>query len=149
MASDASQQESSEQLEHERRLGIFADRLFERLPSDFSENYPIHQRRAIARSAFEFFETRAQPLKLRVYTGERDGRCVVETAMEDRPFIVDSMLEFFHKSELPVWVLLHPVFHVARAADGGHRFVGNATAGERAESLIHAEIRLDSGGHGC
>ncbi len=146
MASDASQQESSEQLEHERRLGIFADRLFERLPSDFSENYPIHQRRAIARSRFpNCFETRAQPLKLRVYTGERDGRCVVETAMEDRPFIVDSMLEFFHKSELPVWVLLHPVFHVARAADGAIVSLEQATAGERAESLIHAEIRLDSG----
>ena len=66
MVSEASQQESSDQLEHERRLGIFAERLFERLPSDLSDSYPAHQRHSIAESAFEFFESRSEPVKIRV-----------------------------------------------------------------------------------
>ena len=145
MASEASQQESSDHLEHERRLGIFADRLFERLPSDLSDSYPVHKRRTIAERAFEFFETRSEPLKLRVSAADADGWCVVETAMDDRPFIVDSILEFFRKCEMPVRMLLHPVFHVARASDGAIVSFEQATAGERTESFTHAEIELTPG----
>jgi len=52
-ATEATQQESTHQLEHERRLGIFADRLFERLPSDLHDSYPRQKRLSIAASAFE------------------------------------------------------------------------------------------------
>ncbi len=145
MASEASQQESAEHLEHERRLGIFTDRLFERLPADLADSFSVHQRRVIAARAFEFFESRTQPLKLRVYAGEAEGRYVVETAMEDCPFIVDSILEFFHKHEMPLRMLLHPLFHVARAPDGAIASFEQATAGERAESFTHTEVELTPG----
>ncbi len=146
MVSEASQQESSDQLEHERCLGIFAERLFERLPSDLSDSYPAHQRHSIAASAFEFFQSRTEPLKIRVLPNAIEERCVVETVMGDRPFIIDSILEFFHKCELPIRVLLHPVMHVARAADGTIVSFEQATAGERGESFTHAEIELKPGG---
>ena len=140
LATEATQQESSDQLEHERRLGIFADRLFERLPSDLHDSYPRQKRLSIAASAFEFFATRIEPLQLRVRPGGADGSCVVETAMDDRPFIVDSILEFFHKHEISVRLLLHPVFHFTRANDGSIVSFEQATAGERPESFTHAEI---------
>ena len=62
--------------------------------------------------------------------------------MDDRPFIVDSILEFFHKHEISVRLLLHPVFHVTRANDGSIVSFEQATAGERPESFTHAEIEL-------
>jgi glutamate dehydrogenase len=145
VASEASKQESAEHPEYERRLGIFTDRLFERLPSDLVESFPANQRRAIAASAFEFFESRPKPLKLRIFAAESEGRYVVETAMDDCPFIVDSLLEFFHKHELPVRMLLHPLFHAARAADGALVSFEQATAGERAESFTRTEIDLTPG----
>jgi len=142
LAIEATQPESSDQLEPQRRLGIFTDRLFERMSSDLSDSYPLQKRLAIAASAFEFFATRCEPLQLRVRAGDADGSCVVETAMDDRPFIVDSVLEFFHKHGIPVRLLLHPVFHVARVADGSIVSFEQATAGEHAESFTHAEIEL-------
>jgi glutamate dehydrogenase len=145
VASEASEHEPAEHLEYERRLGIFTDRLFERLPSDLGESYPARQRRAIAARAFEFFEYRPKPLKLRVYAGESEGRYIVETAMDDCPFIVDSLLEFFHKHELPVRMLLHPLFHAARTPDGTIVSFEQATAGERPESFTHTEIELTPG----
>jgi glutamate dehydrogenase len=143
--SETSQQESSEQLERQRCLEIFTERLFERLPSDLSDSYSVYQRRAIAARAFEFFELRRDPLKIRVRAGATEGTLVVETAMDDRPFIVDSILEFLHKSDMHVRLLLHPLFQVARAADGTIVSFEQATAGERTESLTHAEINLTPG----
>ena len=70
---------------------------------------------------------------------------MVETAMADRPFIVDSILEFLHKSELHVRLLLHPLFQVARAGDGAIVSFEQATAGEHTESFTHTEIDLGPG----
>jgi NAD-specific glutamate dehydrogenase len=142
LAIEASQQESNDHLEHEHRLSIFTDRLFERLPSDLSEDYPDHLRQKIAESAFEFFQSRAEPLKIRVRAGDESDPCVVETAMADRPFIVDSILEFFRKYEIPVRVLLHPIFQVVRDTEGALVSFEQATAVERAESFTHIEIEL-------
>ncbi len=140
MASETTQQESSDQIERRRRLEIFTERLFERLPSDLRDSYPSHRRRAIAASAFEFFEARTDPVKIRVRAGATEGGLAVETAMDDRPFIVDSILEFLHKSELHVRLLLHPLFQVARAGDGAIVSFEQATASEHTESFTHAEI---------
>ncbi|MGD0290126.1 MAG: NAD-glutamate dehydrogenase domain-containing protein [Candidatus Binataceae bacterium] len=140
MASESIPQESSEQRERQRRLDIFTERLFERLPSDLSDSYPVDRRRAIAESAFEFFQVRAEPLSIRVRTGATEGTLVVETAMDDRPFIVDSILELLHKSELHVRLLLHPLFQVARTSDGAIVAFEQATAGEHSESFTHIEI---------
>ena len=145
MASEISQQEPSEQLERERRLELFSKRLFERLPADLSDNYPEHRRRAIAACAFEFFELRRGPVSIRVHAGAVEGTLVIETVMEDRPFIVDSILEFLHQSGLHVRLLLHPLFQVARNADGVIATFEQATAGERTESFTHAEIDLAPG----
>ena len=145
MASEISQQESSDQFEAQRRLDIFTERLFERLPADLSDSYPAHQRRAIAVRAFEFFAVRRDPVSIRTRTGATEGTLVIETAMDDCPFIVDSILEFLHKSGLHVRLALHPLFQVARAADGTIVTFEQATAAEHTESFAHVEIDLTSG----
>ena len=146
MASEISQQEANDQLEAQRRLDTFSERLFERLPADLSDSYPDYRRRAIAASAFKFFEVRTEPVGIRVGAGGAEGVTVVDTVMDDRPFIVDSILEYLHKSGLHVRVLLHPLFQVARASDGTIVSFEQATAAERTESFMHAEINLAPGG---
>ncbi|HEX3410026.1 MAG TPA: hypothetical protein VHS07_07070, partial [Candidatus Binataceae bacterium] len=144
MSSESIQQESGEPLEYRRRLDIFEERLFERLPSDLSDSYPVDRRRAIAASAFEFFQVRPEPLKVRVYEDSAAGTWVIETAMDDRAFIVDSILELLHKRELHVRVLLHPLFKVVRSADGTIVAFEQGSASARTESFTHVEIELAS-----
>ena len=49
---------------------------------------------------------------------ESDVATVIETVMRDRAFIVDSLLEHFHRIGALVREMLHPVFRVARALPG-------------------------------
>jgi glutamate dehydrogenase len=142
LSSESIQQESGEYLERQRCLDIFSERLFERLPSDLSDSYPVHRRRAITASAFEFFQIRTEPLRIRVGAGATAGTLVVETAMDDCPFIVDSIVELLHKRELHVRLLLHPLFQVVRAADGAIVAFEQATANAHTESFTHVEIDL-------
>ena len=80
---------------------------------------------------------------MRVRAGDADGSCVVETAMDDRPFIVDSVLEFFHKHAIPVRVLLHPVFQMSRAPPMDRSFPSSRRPlASMTESFTHAEIEL-------
>jgi glutamate dehydrogenase len=132
--------------EHSRRLAIFADRLFARLPEDAQADFPAHQRAAVAESAFDFFAARTQPIKVRT-RGALDGEAiaVVETAMVDCAFIVDSILEYFRKKTVPVRMLLHPLFSVARDDNGTIVSFEQATSAERTESLTHAEVEIMQG----
>jgi glutamate dehydrogenase len=145
VASELSQQEPGEQLEQERRLAFFTERLFERLPSDLIDSFPIHRQHALAARAFEFFETRAEPLSIRVIAGAAEGTLVIETAMDDRPFIIASILEFLHKSEIHVRLLLHPLFQVARTVDGTIVSFEQSVASEHTESFTHMEIDANPG----
>ncbi len=140
MASEPIEQESSEHRERQRRLEVFAERLFERMSANLSDSYSASQRQAIAARAFGFFEIRSEPIKVRVHSQAGEGCLTIETTMDDCPFIVDSILEYLHKSELHVRLMLHPLFRVARAADGTIASFERGTAGEHAESLTHIEI---------
>ncbi len=125
-----------------RRIEIFAERLFARLPADAAESYPEHRRRAIAAGGWEFFAARSDPAAVRVTpSAETAGVVVVETAMDDRPFIVDSILEYFRKRESAVRLMLHPRFNVARDAAGAIVSFERAAAGERVESYTRTEVR--------
>ncbi len=145
MASETNSHEPSENREPQRRLEIFTQRLFERLPADLRESYSRDQRHAIAAAAFEFFERRSEPVNIRVSAGATESAMVIETAMDDRPFIVDSILEFLHKNEIHVRLLLHPLFQVTRADDGTIVSFEQAAAGEHTESFTHIEIDLPPG----
>src|SRR5271163_2200386 len=65
--------------------------------------------------------------------------------MPDRPFIVDSVLEYFRKHAIPVRMMLHPVFYAVRDEAGIVVSFEHANAAERAESFTHAWIELIPG----
>jgi glutamate dehydrogenase len=126
-----------------RYLELFAERLFARQPTNLIARLTAETRQAIAAQAFEFFYRRAEPIKLEV-TGGVDGEALVtiRNAMQDRPFIVDSVLEFCHSLGAPVRMLLHPVFSVARDENGRVKSFEQMRSGERRESLLNLEIEL-------
>ena len=144
MASQAEQHDiPDERGETARRIDLFAERLFARIPADLADSYPDHRRRSIAADAYEFFAGRREPVALRIAPCPfQEGLAAVETAMVDRPFIVDSILEFFRARGIPVRLMLHPLFDVARDAGGAPVSFAQAVAGERAESYTRTEIRV-------
>jgi len=127
-----------------RRLNAFTEQLFAHEPPDRIERIPLERRLALIRSAFEFFSTRTQTISVRAMSEAAEGTTTVETAMVDRPFIVDSLLEYFHHLDAPVAMMLHPVYQVARDAGGKIVSLDQASAAEHSESVIHAEVELAS-----
>lgn len=127
--------------EQARRLRIFAERFFAREPADLAGRLRPEQRFAMLVSAFEFFSRVTEPVAVRVTPdAHRPEITVVETTTRDCPFIVDSLLEYFRAIEAPVRMMLHPIFRVARSADGALVSFENATAAEHPESLVHTEL---------
>ncbi len=67
--------------------------------------------------------------------------------MEDCPFIIDSMLEYFHHLGIEAGLLLHPVLLAERDAAGRLVSLEGIRATEQPESFVHLELRLDGGTH--
>ena len=129
-----------------RYLDLFAERLFARQPASVVARMTADARRAIAAEAFEFFYRRSEPIKLQVIAAPNGEPLVtIRNVMEDCPFIVDSVLEFCHAIDAPVRMLLHPVFGVARDANGQIQSFERMRAGERRESLLNMEIEFPGG----
>jgi glutamate dehydrogenase len=128
--------------ESARRLAIFSERLFARATADFLQRESTDQQLAIAQAGLEFLSHRDQEATVRVTSGAGGDVTVVETVMPDCAFIVDSLLEYFHSSGVPVRAMLHPVFRVARDGSGDLESFETAGLRERAESFIHAELEI-------
>ncbi len=124
-----------------RQLKLFAARLFARLSPELGERLGAERLLAIADGAFDFFALRSEPIAVRVSAGF-DGKAttIVQSAMRDRAFIVDSVLEYFHQLDAPLRMLLHPIFTVTRDAGGRIVSFEQNLASEHRESLIYAEI---------
>jgi glutamate dehydrogenase len=126
-------------------LKLFAQRLFARESRERLESVTPERRLALARSAFEFFALRTDPIAVRV-TPDSDGEgiTIVETVTPDCPFIVDSLLEYFHHLGAPMRSMMHPVLKVARDASGRAVSIERASGAERGESMVHAELELEA-----
>ena len=127
------------------RIAAFADRLFARESADNQERVPAKRRLALVQSAFEFFSVRTEPVIARVesVTGDdNDTLAVVETVTTDCPFIVDSLLEYFHHLGATVRTMLHPIFKVTRDKHGRIASFEQSLSTERGESFVHAELEL-------
>jgi glutamate dehydrogenase len=127
--------------EASRRLTIFSEHLFARLPADSAELFTAGKELIIAESAFEFFYTRSEPIKIRCLA-DGDNGVIVETVMPDCAFIVDSIFEYFRANEFPVRVLLHPIYRVARDPSGAIASFELASAGEERESFTRSELEV-------
>ena len=126
-------------------VAIFADRLFARASADHQERVPAKRRLALVQSAFEFFSVRTDPVIARVESipgDDNDTLTVVETVTLDCPFIVDSLLEYFHHLGANVRTILHPIIRVARDREGKITSFEQTSSAERCESFVHAELEL-------
>ncbi len=97
--------------------------------------------------AFSFLRDRQrQPMAVRVYTPshERHGwgspHTVVETVLDDRPFIVDTICETVQRMGGEIRVLLHPVLGVRRDEQGNLQDIGPPREGTARESFLHAQV---------
>ncbi len=126
-------------------VSAFAERLFARDSADNRERVPAKRRLALVQSAFEFFSVRTEPVIARVETvtgDDNDTLTVVETVTTDCPFIVDSLLEYFHHLGATVRTILHPVIRVTRDKEGRIVSFEQSSSTERGESFVHAELEL-------
>ncbi|HZC45737.1 MAG TPA: hypothetical protein VE243_04630, partial [Candidatus Acidoferrum sp.] len=128
-------------------VAAFAGRLFARDSADNRDRVPAKRRLALVQSAFEFFSVRTEPVIARVETvaGNENGNdtlAVVETVTPDCPFIVDSLLEYFHHLGASVRTVLHPILYVARDKEGRIASFEQSSSTERGESFVHAELEL-------
>ncbi|MGH7248389.1 MAG: hypothetical protein ACREH9_09820, partial [Pseudomonadota bacterium] len=125
------------------RLKLFADRLFAHEPHDRVDHSPPDHYLASLKSAYAFFLRRSEPIAVSV-AGAPDaaGVTIVETAMRDCPFIVDSLLAYFHQLGASVLAMLHPIYKLTRDAEGVIVSFEQASSGEHSESLTYAELEL-------
>ncbi|MGA9722002.1 MAG: NAD-glutamate dehydrogenase domain-containing protein [Candidatus Binatus sp.] len=126
-------------------VSVFAARLFARESADHRERVPAKRRLALVQSAFEFFSVRTEPVIARVESvpgDDHDTLAVVETVTTDCPFIVDSLLEYFHHLGATVRTILHPIYKVTRDREGRIASFEQSVSTERGESFLHAELEL-------
>ncbi len=137
------QQDSAVQVSLEAQwLPIFSDLLLKRLPADSAGLFTAEKRLTLARRAFDFFYRRTEPIKVRCLADDDKQGVIVETAMPDCAFIVDSIHEYFRANELPLRLLLHPIYHAARDADGKLVSFELSSADEKRESFTHSELEV-------
>ncbi|MBV8772599.1 MAG: NAD-glutamate dehydrogenase, partial [Deltaproteobacteria bacterium] len=141
MSTNTAQEESAAAAsdEESRRFAIFSEHLFSRLPADSVELFPAEKRLTVAQRAFEFFRTRTEAINVRCEAAG-DKQVAIETAMPDCAFIVDSIHEYFRAKELPVLILLHPIYHAARDANGAIVSFELASGEEERESFTYTEL---------
>ncbi|MCC6953090.1 MAG: NAD-glutamate dehydrogenase, partial [Deltaproteobacteria bacterium] len=98
----------------ERR--IVAEAIFGRAPEDYLRRTSIDTLRAIAKDTHESIKTflrEQKPYRVLVRSHDpreaRGGYTSIEIVMWDRPFIVDSLTEYFRVNDIRYHVLLHPI----------------------------------------
>ena len=131
-----------------QRAESFAEQLFKRMPGELAARLSEHERRTLAHEALDFFASRPEPVKVGIGSRTIGGAAltVLQTAMPDCAFIVDSCREYLHELGLGVHALLHPIFNVARDAAGRLLSLDEGSARERRESLMLVifETELDA-----
>ena len=70
------------------------------------------------------------------------GRAVVQVVTDDMPFLVDSSILAIRRAGFDVELMMHPVFQVARDADGRLLSLGAGASSPatRGESFLHFEL---------
>ncbi|MEO8603763.1 MAG: NAD-glutamate dehydrogenase domain-containing protein [bacterium] len=102
---------------------------------------------AMAAGAFAFFRDRGRAaLAVRVFApqAERDGwttpMTVVESVLDDRPFIVETVTALLESAGGEIQLLLHPLLGVERDPEGRVTRLGAADDGPARESVLHVEV---------
>jgi glutamate dehydrogenase len=133
----------------ERTPKGFIEALFGRAVPEDLEPYAPREIAALAESAWSLLGVRSPgAAKMRFESpnetagGDRlKDISVLEIVNDDMPFLVDSVMAELAERGLEVRLVVHPVFTVAREADGAMRqFDGSPAAGAGKESFIHIHV---------
>ena len=129
---------------------LFARRFYRDAPPEDLAGRDAEALRAAARRMFAFIRERAAGSdKLRVYDpdpgadGWRSPHTVIDLATEDRPFIIDSVTAELNRRDIPIHLIVHPVFPVERDDAGMLRDIGEpgaARASGAPESVVRIEV---------
>jgi len=125
----------------------FVRQLFDKAGADLLAEAEVPELTPRALAAFRFIMERVseEPRVIvfdpdLVYEDWQQPCTVVQTLMQDRPFIVDTIRECLRESGGTVHRLLHPIFAVERDARGVVHAIGAPGALGRKESLVHVEV---------
>lgn len=131
--------------EHHAVLEAFARELFGRELPMLQEAADLDPFVNQTIDAFRFLRNRGnQPCVVRAFSarGSDSGTevVIVETVLDDRPFIVDTICEAVRVKGGEVRQLLHPMLGVVRDANGILEAVGPPDEHGRRESFVHVEV---------
>jgi glutamate dehydrogenase len=126
---------------------VFAREIWARMPPVHADTTDPAALAAMIASAFAFVrDRRTSPIAVRTFVpdADRDGwsstLTVVETVIDDRPFIVETLHAALEATGGEVRLVLHPVLGIERAVDGGIVRIGGPDDAATRESFVHAEV---------
>ncbi len=125
----------------------FADLFFSKAPPGFLRERSTSVLARMALGAFRFLQ-RSRPgrVDVEVVNPDVDSEgwfapvTVIRTNLSERPFIVDSLREFLHASDLAIEVYIYPVLQITRDDEGKVTAIRPSREGGTRESLVHCEI---------
>ncbi len=118
--------------------GDFARQLLARASADFLERREPSRTAETVISLLAFVqETPSGEIGVRVRTGERGRRLIVETVMPDCSFIVNTLRECVHEEGFSIVHLLHPVLVLDRDEEGRLTGIGGRDAEGERTSVVH------------
>jgi glutamate dehydrogenase len=128
------------------RMAPFARGLLAREGERYAAELGEEERLALVAASFHFFATMPQPIRCRMWTptfavdGWDSPYTVFESHVTDRPFIVDTLREFFHQQAIPIRHLLHPIYSTERDTSGTLVRMRSLDSAAQRESFVHCAV---------
>ena len=138
-----------ERVPAERRetVAAFAKAYLRRLADDEIAAAPAEDLYGLVRSTFDFVDgRRLHPWVVRVFhpdaatDGFTSSGSILETNVDDSPFLVDSVTEELTTRSLVVRRILHPVIGTSRDEEGWLERISSARDASHRESVMHFEL---------
>src|SRR5499433_1779928 len=129
----------------EQHLVVFARLLLAR-SEGYVDRLAEEEAMGLVTSAYRFYAGPGPELRVRAITPNyaADGWdapvSVIETAISDRPFVVDTIRATLEAARIEIRALLHPIFAATRDATGGLATLAVPGEQERRESFVHVAI---------
>ncbi len=126
-------------------LATFTRLLFAR-GGAYAEELAPEEAAALVASAFRFYAAPGPELRVRAVTPDyaSDGWdapvSIIETAMPDRAFIVDTIRSRLERAGIGVQALLHPIFAARRDPSGRLEYLADPDGASARESFTHIAI---------
>ena len=127
--------------------GSFADLFLAKAPPEFLHEQSTDALAHMVLGAFRFLQcSRPGVVDVQVFdpSMELEGWAapvtVVRSNIMDRPFIIDTIREYFHARDFAIEYMIYPVLYVGRDESGRVREIRAAEPGEPRESLVHCEL---------